>query len=95
MNNQSKLEDAIQRAWQTSDDIDLLFKRYLDAPEPMTEDDVANVLLGIKVIHDMRCEALMDTYCRAFELNQYCTDPEKLAARESLFGKKEKKGNKK
>jgi len=91
MNNQSKLEDAIQKAWQTSDDIDLLFKQYLDAPEPMTEDDVANVLLGIKVIHDMRCEALMDTYCRVFELNQYCTDPDKLAARESLFGKKGKK----
>ena len=95
MINRSKLEDAIQTAWQTSDDIDLLFKRYLDAPEPMTEDDVANVLLGIKVIHDMRCEALMDTYCRVFELNQYCTDPEQLAAREFLFGNKEKKGKKK
>jgi hypothetical protein len=41
----------------------------------------------------MRMEALMDTYCRKFELDQYCTDPEKLAKREQLFTPK--KGKKK
>jgi hypothetical protein len=57
----------------------------------MTEDDVANALWGIKVLHDMRMEKLMDTYCRKMELDQYCTDPEKLAAREQLFKKGKKK----
>jgi hypothetical protein len=33
----------------------------------------------------MRMEKLMDVYCRKLELNQYCTDPEKLAARTNLF----------
>jgi hypothetical protein len=28
----------------------------------------------------------MDMSCRVFELNQYCTDPEKLAARDTVFG---------
>jgi hypothetical protein len=42
---------------------------------------VANALWGIKVLHDMRMEKLMDTYCRKMELNEYCTDPEKLARR--------------
>jgi hypothetical protein len=34
----------------------------------------------------------MDMSARVFELNQYCTDPVKLAARENLF--KPKKGKK-
>jgi hypothetical protein len=93
------LEDAIYKAWQTSDDIDLLFKHHGDAPEPMTEDEVANTLLGIKQLHDMRCHALMDMLARVFELNQYCTDPEQLAAREAVIKQinklDKKKGNKK
>ena len=86
MNPKVDLESAIMLAWQTSEDIDLLFKHYGDHPKPMSEDEVLNALLGIKVLHDMRREALMDRYCQKMELNQYCTDPEKLAARDKLFG---------
>jgi hypothetical protein len=98
------LEDAIYKAWQTSDDVEVFFKYHGDAEQPMTEDEVANALLGIKALHDMRCWQLMDMLARVFELNQYCTDPEKLAARDALFGhvndilnepKPKKKGNKK
>jgi len=81
MNSKIDLESAIMLAWQTSEDIDLLYKHHGDHPVPMTEDDVANALWGIKVLHDMRMEKLMDTYCRKMELNEYCTDPEKLARR--------------
>ena len=95
MNPKVDLESAIMVAWQTSEDIDLLFKHYGDAPRPMTEDEVMNALLGIKTLHDMRCEHLMDTYCKKMELNQYCTDPEKLAARDFMFGTNPKKGKKK
>jgi hypothetical protein len=28
----------------------------------------------------------MDMLARVFELNQYCTDPQQLAARNALFG---------
>jgi hypothetical protein len=86
MTDRYDLEQAIMIAWQTSDDIDLLFKHHGDAPRPMTEDEVGNALLGIKVLHDMRMEKLMDTYSRKFELDQYCTDPQKLAARNAMFG---------
>jgi hypothetical protein len=79
------LEDAIYKVWQTSDDIELLFKHHGDAPIPMTEDEVANTLLGLKQLHDMRCHALMDMSARVFELNQYCTDPEKLAKRQYMI----------
>jgi len=95
MNTRIDLESAIMTAWQTADDIDLLFKHYGDNPTPMSEDDVLNALLGIKVLHEMRMEALMDTYCQKFELNQYCTDPDKLAAREQFGLPINKKGKKK
>lgn len=94
MNPKIDLESAIMVAWQTSEDIDLLYKHHGDHPVPMTEDEVGNALWGIKVLHDMRMEKLMDTYCRKMELDQYCTDPEKLAAREQMFGTI-KKGKKK
>lgn len=84
MNTRIDLEQSIMVAWQTVDDIDLLLRHYSDAPKPMAEDEVANALLGLKVLHEMRMQALMDTYEQKFELNQYCTDPEKLAARERL-----------
>ena len=96
MNDKYDLEQAIMLAWQTSDDLDLLYKHHGDHPVPMTEDEVGNALWGIKILHDMRMEKLMDTYCRKFELNQYCTDPDKLAAREQMFAViKQKKGSKK
>jgi hypothetical protein len=82
MNPNVDLESAIMVAWQTVEDIELLYKHHGDAPIPMTEDEIANALLGIMILHDMRCEALMDTYCRKMELNEHCTDPVKLAARE-------------
>lgn len=97
MNNHIDLEGAIMTAWQTSDDIDLLYKHHGDHPTPMTEDQVATALLGIKALHDMRMEKLMDTYCQKFELDIYCKDPEKLAAREQMFSQliTSKKGKKK
>ena len=98
MSERYDFEQAIMVAWQTSDDLDLLYKHHGDHPFPMTEDQVATALLGIKALHDMRMEKLMDMYCRKFELNQYCTDPVKLAAREGIFDlsePKKKKGSKK
>ena len=68
MNLKIDLESAIMLAWQTSDDLELLFKHYGDHPVPMSEDEVLNALLGIKTLNDMRMEALMDTYCRKMQL---------------------------
>jgi hypothetical protein len=88
------LEDAIYKVWQTADDIETLYKYHGDAEKAMTDDEVANTLLGIKQLHEMRCWQLKDIKNRVFELDQYCTDPVKLAAREIMFNTK-KKGSKK
>ncbi len=79
------LEDAIYMAWRTSDDLDMFFKHHGDHPTPMSDDEVSNMILGIKQLHDLRMEALMDMMCRVHKLNQYTTDPEVLARREKVF----------
>jgi hypothetical protein len=85
MNERIDLESAVMLMWQTSDDIELLYKHHGDAKKPMTEDEVANTLLGIKMLNDMRCAALLDTYTRKFELDEYCMDLKKLAQRKDWF----------
>lgn len=83
--NYTDLEDAIYLAWRTSDDLDLFFKHHGDHPKPMTEDEVSNMIYGIKQMHDMRMEKLFEVFRKVHQLDEYCTDPEKLAARERVF----------
>ena len=80
------LEDAIYKVWQTADDIETLYMYHGDAEKAMTDDEVANALIGLKQLHEMRCWQLMDMSARVFKLNQYCTDPVKLAARKAMLG---------
>jgi hypothetical protein len=56
------LEQHIMVAWGTAEDIDLLHRMLLDRPEPMSENDISNALLGIWSLHQMRCEQLFQTY---------------------------------
>ena len=91
MNEKVDLESAIMAVYQTSSDIELLFKRYLISPVILTEDEMSNALLGIKVLHDLRMDDLMDTYCQKFELNQHCTDSEIIETREAIVKQLKKK----
>ena len=61
--NVNDLEDKIMSVWSTADDIDTFLYRYLDSPaEPLSEDDISNTLLGIKTLHDQRCQRLWDAF---------------------------------
>jgi hypothetical protein len=52
----------------------------------MTEDEVSNMIYGIKQMHDMRMEKLYEMFRKVHKLDEYCTDPVKLAARKKVFG---------
>ena len=57
------LEDKILSMWATADDIDTFLHRYLESPAgDMSEDDIANTFLGIKTLHDQRCQKLWDAF---------------------------------
>ena len=54
------LDDLISRAWSTKEDIDLFVEMYSDGETPMTEDEVANIMIGLSHIHNMRMQQLED-----------------------------------
>ena len=57
------LEDKIMSVWGTAEDIDTLLYRCLESPaERLTEDDISNTLLGIKALHEQRCQRLWDAF---------------------------------
>lgn len=86
-------EQDIMKLYSACDDIDLFLAKYMDDPEPMSEDDVWNIVFSIRSMLNMRIDRVMDGMCKVLELNEYCTDPEKLAARQGVF--KPKKGKNK
>lgn len=57
-----KLENHIMSVWSTKEDIDTVLWAMMDKPQPLSEDDLANLLLGIAAMHDARCQQLYETY---------------------------------
>ena len=65
------LEDKIMSVWGTVEDIDTFLYRYLDSPAgELSEDDIANTLIGIKTLHDQRCQKLWDAFEEVIKSNR-------------------------
>ena len=65
------LEDKIMSVWGTVEDIDTFLYRYLDSPAgELSEDDISNTLLGIKTLHDQRCQKLWDAFEEVLKSNR-------------------------
>ena len=72
MKDRFDLESAITDVLYTEKDIDALLWRIMDSPDgPLTEDDLANYLLGLKTVLSLRGEILWDTYCQFLKLDDY------------------------
>ena len=56
------LEAEIMSVWNTKDDLELITSRIMDDPDPMTEDDITNVLIGLSELHDIRCKKLFNVF---------------------------------
>jgi hypothetical protein len=97
MSDRYDLEQAIMAVWATCDDLKLFTEEYYDGEAIMTIDETFNYVEGIRGLLELRMRKLYDLYKRQFELDQYCTDPEKLAAREKFISQltKPKKESKK
>ena len=64
-----KLEELIMQAWSTSEDLDLLLWSMMDRPTPMTEDEQANMIIGITALHNSRMQKLLETYTAVLRTN--------------------------
>ena len=57
------LEAEIMSVWNTKDDLESITSRMMDDPDgPLTEDEIANVLIGLTELHDIRCKKLFDVF---------------------------------
>ena len=77
---QFDLEQRIMQCWQVVDDLDVLFANVMNADSPSTHDEIANVLLGMKQLYDMKFYTLMSTYEKYIkeqhnEKASYCGSP--------------------
>lgn len=54
------LEQNIMKCWNITDDIDLVYKNVMESD--MSTDDIANALLGLKTLYDMRFEELFNNF---------------------------------
>lgn len=56
------LEQQILETWKVTDDINLLYANVMD--KDMSKDDIANTLLGIRHVYNMRYEQMWETFER-------------------------------
>lgn len=55
-----ELEQAIMACWNTGEDLKLLSSKVLEGD--ITDDDIANTLIGMERLHDMRCERVFEIF---------------------------------
>ena len=56
------LEDLIMECWQVTSDIKVVYEEYLDSPTPMSEDELANILIGMEYMYQRKFERLFREY---------------------------------
>jgi len=56
------LEESIMNVWNTKDDLNAITSRMLDDPDPMSEDEISNLLIGLAEMHNIRCKKLFDVF---------------------------------
>ena len=56
------LEERIMECWHVTDDLKILYEECLDSPEPMEEDELSNILLGLEALYNRKFARLFQTY---------------------------------
>jgi len=60
--NRFELEDAMSNLYQTGEDIDTIIYAIGDCPIKHTEDQILNMLIGIKQLHDTRYQKMWNVF---------------------------------
>lgn len=84
------LEPHIHNLWTVKEQVRTLLWRYMDHPEVMTEDDMANQLIALEFTLDLYCEKLFDEFKKIAQLDEYATEEAK-AYRAKMLKKLNKK----
>lgn len=57
-----KLEQEILDCWNVTKDLDNVYVAICDRPIALTEDELANLLLGIKQLYKLKFEQMFSTF---------------------------------
>lgn len=60
MTDRFDLEQGIMQCWNVTDDIDLVYRNLME--RDLSKDDIANALLGLKTIYQMKFEELFHDF---------------------------------
>ena len=72
MKTRFDLEQDILSITGMTEDLDTLLWRIMDSPDgPLTEDDLTNIVIGLRYILQLRSDKLWDTFSQVFEIDQY------------------------
>jgi len=61
-NTPHDLEEKIMECWAVTSDIKIVYEEYLDSPEPMSEDELSNILIGIEYLYNRKFQRLWQTF---------------------------------
>lgn len=56
------LEQQIMKCWNVTDDINTLYEGVMDSSPEMTTDEIANALLGMHQIYELKFNKLFATF---------------------------------
>ena len=56
------LEEELMNIWQTEDDLDAVVHRMMINPDPLPNKEIANLLIAVSKLHDLRCQKLFDIF---------------------------------
>jgi hypothetical protein len=56
------LEDAMSQLHNVGDDIDIILHTYMDAKIRPTEDEMGNMLIGVKALHNARYQKMWQIF---------------------------------
>lgn len=62
MTDRFDLEQQILDCWHVIDDIKMLTTAVCDHSPPLTEDQIANVLIGLETLYQLKFERLYETF---------------------------------
>ena len=54
MSTQFDLEQQIMQCWNIIEDIRVVYIRHLDGDKPLTDDEFANIMIGLEKLYDIK-----------------------------------------
>jgi hypothetical protein len=73
------LEQSILQCWNVCDDLDLLYSQTMERSTPLTQDEMANILLGMKSLYYMKFQKCFE------EFESFCSDYHKFRKTHEIF----------